>query len=121
MGEQSRSPVLAFVSAVSGQGAMAGPYVSARLTPNIFIDARAAWGLSDNKVNPFGQYQRPFASPRRRPLERIPMSGRVLGQMEHRSHLASAAAPPCGNTMRLGVRLSRMVAFCSPALPCRPR
>jgi len=51
-------------SAVSGTGWMAGPYMSARLTPNVFFDARTAWGTSSNKVDPFGLYQDSFATNR---------------------------------------------------------
>lgn len=43
-------------SDVRGHGWMVGPYVSARLTPNLLFDARAAWGQSDNKIKPFGTY-----------------------------------------------------------------
>ena len=45
-----------FGSEVKGQGWMAGPYMSAELTPNLFLDARAAWGTSDNATSPFGTY-----------------------------------------------------------------
>ena len=51
-------------SSASGNGWMAGPYMTARLTPNVFFDARAAWGTSSNSVNPFGQYQDGFATDR---------------------------------------------------------
>lgn len=51
-------------SSVSGKGAMAGPYVSLRLTPNLFFDARGAWGLSANNVDPFGQYTDNFSTDR---------------------------------------------------------
>jgi hypothetical protein len=43
---------------------MVGPYVSVRLTPNLYFDARAAWGSSDNQVNPFGRYEDNFATDR---------------------------------------------------------
>ncbi len=43
-------------SDVEGDGWMAGPYLSARLTDNLFFDARAAWGRSDNLISPFGTY-----------------------------------------------------------------
>jgi hypothetical protein len=43
---------------------MAGPYLSVRLAPDMFFDARAAWGLSANHVDPFGQYSDPFATNR---------------------------------------------------------
>ncbi|CDO61034.1 possible Bacterial Ig-like domain (group 1) [Candidatus Phaeomarinobacter ectocarpi] len=39
---------------VEGIGWMAGPYLSARLTPELFVDVRAAWGLSDTDVNAAG-------------------------------------------------------------------
>jgi hypothetical protein len=51
-------------SAADGQGWMAGPYVSARLAPNLFFDARAAWGTSSNSINPFGLYTDRFATDR---------------------------------------------------------
>ena len=43
-------------SNVSGNGWMAGPYASMRLTPNVFLDGRVAWGQSDNTVDPFGGF-----------------------------------------------------------------
>ena len=54
----------AFGSEVSGHGWMAGPYMSARLTPNLFFDARAAWGKSDNQTSPFGTYTDNFDTTR---------------------------------------------------------
>jgi outer membrane autotransporter protein len=51
-------------STIEGRGAMAGPYVSGRLSPNLFFDARVAWGLSDNRVNPMGLFQDSFAGNR---------------------------------------------------------
>ncbi len=51
-------------SRVAGHGAMAGPYVSVRLTPNMFFDARTAWGLSANDVDPFGAYTDNFSTSR---------------------------------------------------------
>jgi outer membrane autotransporter protein len=51
-------------SAVDGQGWMAGPYATVRLTPNLYFDARGAWGTSHNSVNPFGLYQDRFATDR---------------------------------------------------------
>lgn len=38
-------------SDTDGVGWMIGPYATARLTPNLFLDVRAAWGQSDNDVN----------------------------------------------------------------------
>ena len=40
--------------AAEGDGWMAGPYITARIGPNLFADARAAWGQSDNRVTPLG-------------------------------------------------------------------
>ncbi len=51
-------------STIEGQGAMAGPYVSGRLAQHLFFDARVAWGLSNNTINPFGTYQDKFATDR---------------------------------------------------------
>jgi hypothetical protein len=48
----------------SGNGWMAGPYMTVRLAPNVFFDARAAWGTSQNQVNPFGLYQDGFSTDR---------------------------------------------------------
>lgn len=39
---------------VEGIGWMVGPYASMRLTPQLFFDVRAAWGLSDTDVNAAG-------------------------------------------------------------------
>jgi outer membrane autotransporter protein len=35
---------------------MVGPYVSARLTQNLYFDARALWGRSSNHIDPLGAY-----------------------------------------------------------------
>ena len=43
---------------------MAGPYVSVRLTPNLFFDTRAAWGTADNRVDPLGIYTDSFSTER---------------------------------------------------------
>ncbi len=51
-------------SKAQGGGFMAGPYVSARLTPQLFVDARAAWGTSNNSVDPFGLYTDRFKTDR---------------------------------------------------------
>ncbi len=41
-------------SATNGTGWMVGPYATVQLTPNLFFDARAAWGRSENDVNVAG-------------------------------------------------------------------
>ena len=51
-------------SSVDGEGWMAGPYVSTRLSENIFFDARAACGESDNSINPLGFYTDTFETKR---------------------------------------------------------
>ena len=47
-----------------GTGWMAGPYLSARLTKNVYFDARAAWGQSTNTVSPYGTYDDKFEANR---------------------------------------------------------
>ena len=51
-------------TATKGDGWLAGPYVSAKLSDNLFFDARAAWGQSDNSVNPLGFYTDKFDTDR---------------------------------------------------------
>jgi len=51
-------------STVSGDGWMAGPYVAARLAENVYLDARGAWGRSENDVNPIGLYTDAFETSR---------------------------------------------------------
>ena len=48
----------------SGQGWMAGPYVSTRIWQDLFFDGRAAWGKSANKISPFGLYEDTFDTQR---------------------------------------------------------
>jgi outer membrane autotransporter protein len=60
LGEKSRTAN----TAADGWGTMVGPYVSVRLTRNLFFDARAAWGASWNTVDPFGLYQDNFSTDR---------------------------------------------------------
>ncbi|WP_300528965.1 Ig-like domain-containing protein [Maricaulis sp.] len=51
-------------SRVEGDGWMAGPYVVARLSENMYFDARGAYGQSDNQVNPIGTYWDDFETDR---------------------------------------------------------
>lgn len=53
-----------FGSRAKGHGWMAGPYVAARLTSNVFFDARALWGTSDNNTTPFGNTTDEFETKR---------------------------------------------------------
>jgi len=44
----------ALLSEASGNGRMIGPYLSARIHDNIYLDLRAAWGRSDNDISAAG-------------------------------------------------------------------
>ncbi|MEL6566933.1 MAG: hypothetical protein AAFQ22_00845 [Pseudomonadota bacterium] len=50
--------------AASGDGFMVGPYLTARLLDNLYLDARAAFGQSDNTVSPLGTYEDGFDTDR---------------------------------------------------------
>lgn len=47
-----------------GWGFMVGPYMTARLAPNLYFDARGAWGRSYNDVSPLGTYVDEFGAER---------------------------------------------------------
>jgi len=47
-----------------GRGWMAGPYATVRLSQGLFLQARAAWGASNNEVSPFLTYTDSFDSTR---------------------------------------------------------
>lgn len=49
---------------VSGDGWMVGPYTMIRLTEHLFLQARSAWGTSDNKISPYGTYEDDFETQR---------------------------------------------------------
>jgi Autotransporter beta-domain/Bacterial Ig-like domain (group 3) len=49
---------------VEGRGWMAGPYATLRLTDNLYLQGRAAWGRSSNKVSPYLTYEDSFDSER---------------------------------------------------------
>jgi len=51
-------------SRISGTGWMAGPYITARLSPNLYLDVVAAAGTSSNKISPFGTYEDDFDTTR---------------------------------------------------------
>jgi outer membrane autotransporter protein len=59
---QQRSNSLA--TDVQGHGWMAGPYATLRLSENVFLQGRAAWGSSSNTVSPFLTYTDSFDSDR---------------------------------------------------------
>jgi outer membrane autotransporter protein len=49
---------------ISGTGWMAGPYLTAKLSENLYFDARGAWGRSTNQINPLGAYTEAFETDR---------------------------------------------------------
>ena len=59
-----------------GAGWMAGPYVTARLAPQLYGELRAAWGRSNNRVNPLGTYVDAFET------TRSYYSGSLIGQFD---------------------------------------
>ena len=59
-----------------GDGWMAGPYLTARLAPQFYLEARAAWGSSDNRVSPLQGQVDAFDT------NRSYYSGSLIGQME---------------------------------------
>jgi hypothetical protein len=58
-----------------GDGWMAGPYVTARLSDRFYVDLRAAYGRADNSVSPLGTYVSAFDS------ERFLISGSAIGDV----------------------------------------
>lgn len=60
-------------ASVKGTGWMTGPYATVRLSENLFLDGRLAWGESSNKVNPYGVYEDRFDT--RRGLARVNLTG----------------------------------------------
>ncbi len=59
---------------IKGQGWMAGPYATVRLSENIFLQGRAAFGRSSNTVSPFLTYSDDFST--RRMLASTALIGR---------------------------------------------
>jgi len=51
-------------SSVSGTGWMAGPYMTARIGPNLYFDGRIAAGTSTNDISPFNTYEDEFTTDR---------------------------------------------------------
>ncbi len=51
-------------STARGTGWMAGPYMTARLAPNLYFDGRIAAGRSTNEVSPFNTYVDEFTTDR---------------------------------------------------------
>ncbi|MEM6475372.1 MAG: autotransporter domain-containing protein [Pseudomonadota bacterium] len=59
-----------------GNGFLFGPYLMARLAPELFAEVRAAWGSSDNVVNPLGTFTDEFET------NRSFYSGSLVGQFD---------------------------------------
>ncbi len=55
---------LTSASTVSGSGYMIGPYMTARLNPNLYFDSRLATGGSNNRISPFNTYTNKFSTNR---------------------------------------------------------
>ena len=51
-------------SSVEGSGWMFGPYMTARLAPSLYLDARLVGGSSSNEVSPFKTYTDDFDTTR---------------------------------------------------------
>lgn len=51
-------------TSVSGTGWMVGPYMTARLAPNLYFDGRVAVGTSQNDISPFNTYVDAFTTDR---------------------------------------------------------
>ncbi|MEW7978310.1 MAG: Ig-like domain-containing protein, partial [Candidatus Sedimenticola endophacoides] len=60
-----------------GRGWMLGPYLASRLNDTLTLDMRAAWGRSDDKVNPLGTYWDNYDT------ERWQFEGHLTGNFEH--------------------------------------
>ncbi len=71
---------------IEGQGWMAGPYATVRLSSHIFLQARAAWGRSDNEVSPYLTYTDSFSS------ERWLVTSRLVGRWDYESWSVRPAA-----------------------------
>ena len=99
---------------VSGDGWMAGPYMTARLAPSLYFDGRLAAGESDNRISPFGVYTDEF--PAGRWLSMASLTGEFqrgdwtirphasLSYLEERqkSYVDGVGATIPGRTVRLG-------------------
>ena len=99
---------------VSGDGWMAGPYMTARLAPSLYFDGRLAAGESDNRISPFGVYTDEF--PTGRWLSMASLTGEFqrgdwtirphasLSYLEERqkSYVDGVGATISGRTVRLG-------------------
>jgi outer membrane autotransporter protein len=58
---------------IGGFGWLAGPYAVARIGTNAILDARLAWGTSQNDISPLGTYEDAFST--ERVLARLRLTG----------------------------------------------
>jgi hypothetical protein len=70
---------------VDGIGWLLGPYMTARLSENLFFQGRAAWGRSTNDISPFLTYTDEFNT------ERWLGTGTLKGRWQHGAWLISPA------------------------------
>ncbi|MEX0347454.1 MAG: Ig-like domain-containing protein [Rhizobiaceae bacterium] len=98
----------------SGTGWLAGPYVVTRLTGNLVLDARAAWGTSDNTVSPYNTYEDAFSTERWLVAAKLtgdfdvsgitvaPHVGVIYFEEDQKSYIDSNALTIPGQTVALG-------------------
>ncbi len=60
-----------------GQGWMLGPYMVSRLVEDLILDLRAAWGRSEDRINPFGSYWDDYET------ERWLAEGHLTGNLDY--------------------------------------
>ena len=63
-------------SETSGNGWMAGPYATLKLSDQLYFQGRAAWGMSENDVSPYLTYRDTFDS------ERWLVTGKLVGHWQ---------------------------------------
>ena len=61
---------------LDGEGWMVGPYATVRLADRLFLDARAAYGETRNRISPFGTYTDVFDT------DRLLLAGTLTGEFE---------------------------------------
>lgn len=64
------------VGDADGNGFMVGPYATAKLGQNIYVDGRLAWGGSDNSISPLGTFVDDFET------DRFLFAGSVSGDIQ---------------------------------------
>ena len=97
-----------------GEGWMAGPYIVGKLAPQVYFQARAAWGQSDNAVTPFGTYTDDFDTTRwlasaliegryrRGPWRISPMGSIIYFEDEQERYIDTLGNTITGQTVSLG-------------------